>query len=410
MATSRTPFHYGWIIVLCGALTLFACLGLARFAYGMLLPAMRASLDFGYDRMGFISTGNFVGYLAAVALAPGVIRRWGPRWTAVGGLLLVAGSLLGISRSSNFVPLLLLYGLTGLGGGFANIPIMVLVSHWFRRERRGRAAGLMILGSGAAIVLSGLLIPVLNQRLGPEGWRTGWLLIGLVALGITILAAALLRNDPAELGLEPLGSRVPLPAQALEAHPPIGGGSILARLGLVYFLFGLTYMVFGTFIVATMVAELGYAEVKAGQFWAWIGLFSMASAVGFGILSDRIGRKGGLMVAFALQSAAFFCAGAQLGSWGLLLAVVLFGLSLFAIPSIMAAAVGDYLGLAQAASGFSFITLCFAVGQIFGPGGAGMLAEASGSFSGAYLASGVLAALAVLLASRLPPPRSASST
>lgn len=409
MATSRIPFHYGWIIVLCGALTLFACLGLARFAYGMLLPAMRASLDFGYDRMGFISTGNFVGYLAAVALAPGVIRRWGPRLTAVGGLLLVAGSLLGISRSSSFVPLLLLYGLTGLGGGFANIPIMVLVAHWFRRERRGRAAGLMILGSGAAIVLSGLLIPVLNQRLGPEGWRTGWLLIGLVALGITILSAALLRNDPAELGLEPLGSRVPLPAQALEAHPPPGGGGILARLGLVYFLFGLTYMVFGTFIVATMVAEFGFTEVKAGQLWAWIGLFSMASAVGFGVLSDRIGRKRGLMVAFALQSAAFLCAGSQLGSWGLLIAVVLFGLSLFAIPSIMAAAVGDYLGLAQAASGFSFITLCFAVGQIFGPGGAGMLAEASGSFSGAYLTSGVLAALAVLLASRLPPPRSASS-
>lgn len=407
MSTSRPPFHYAWIIVLCGALTLFACLGLARFAYGMLLPAMRASLDFGYDRMGFISTANFVGYLAAVALAPLAIRRLLPRRTVIGGLLLVAGSLLAISRSDSFVPLLLLYFLTGLGGGFANIPMMVLVSHWFRRERRGRAAGLMILGNGAAIVFSGLLIPALNQQLGAEGWRSGWLLLGLIALGVTLVVALLLRDDPAQLGLEPLGSRVPLAAPELGTPPPKGGGNILLRLGLIYFFFGLTYMVFGTFIVATMVAEFGFGEAKAGQFWAWIGLFSMVSAVGFGALSDRIGRKGGLMVAFALQASAFLSAGSGFGSWSLLLAVALYGLSLFAIPSIMAAAVGDYLGLSQAASGFSLITLCFGVGQILGPGGAGIMAEASGSFAGAYLASGVLAAVAVLLASRLPRPRSA---
>lgn len=407
MAPSRPPFHYAWIIVLCGALTLFACLGLARFAYGMLLPAMRVSLDFGYDRMGFISTANFVGYLAAVALAPLAIRRLRARATVIGGLLLVAGSLLAISRSHSFPAFLLLYGLTGLGGGFANIPMMVLVSHWFRRECRGRAAGLMILGNGAAIVFSGLLIPALNQQLGAEGWRSGWLLLGLITLGVTLVVALLLRNDPAQLGLEPLGSRVPLAAQELGTPPPKGGGNILLRLGLIYFFFGLTYMVFGTFIVATMVAEYGFDEARAGQFWAWIGLFSMASAVGFGALSDRIGRKGGLMVAYALQASAFLSAGSGLGNWSLLLAVALYGLSLFAIPSIMAAAVGDYLGLAQAASGFSIITLCFAGGQILGPGGAGIMAEASGSFAGAYLASGALAAVAVLLASRLPRPRSA---
>ncbi len=406
-SASRIPVHYAWIIVLCGSLTLFACMGLARFAYGMLLPGMRASLEFGYDRMGFIGTANFVGYLAAVAAAPWTIRRLGPKRTAMAGLALVALSLFGLSRSQNFVSLLLLYCLTGLGGGFGNIPMMVLVSHWFRRERRGRAAGLMILGNGAAIVCSGLVIPWLNQLLGPEGWRTGWLLLALVALVAMAVVALLLRNDPAELGLEPLGARTPLPVAQLEAKPPVGSGGLLLRLGVVYFLFGLTYMVFGTFIVATMIADFGFSEVRAGQFWSAIGLFSMASAVGFGILSDRIGRKGGLMVAFALQSASFLLAGAGFGTGVLLLSVVLYGFSLFAIPSIMAAAVGDYLGLAQAASAFSLITVCFAVGQTLGPGGAGLLAEASGSFSGAYLASGGLTLLAVVLASRLPPPRPA---
>ena len=60
--TEKLPFHYGWLIAFCGFLTLFSCLGLARFAYGMLLPSMRAGLDLAYDQMGFISTGNFTGY------------------------------------------------------------------------------------------------------------------------------------------------------------------------------------------------------------------------------------------------------------------------------------------------------------------------------------------------------------
>jgi hypothetical protein len=42
--------HYGWIIVATGALVLFACLELARFAYRMLLPGMQAGLGLAYDR------------------------------------------------------------------------------------------------------------------------------------------------------------------------------------------------------------------------------------------------------------------------------------------------------------------------------------------------------------------------
>ena len=78
---SRSALHYGWLIVLAGALTLFSCLGLARFAYGLLLPGMRAGLALGYDQMGFVSTGNFAGYLISVALAPTAIRLFKPRKT-----------------------------------------------------------------------------------------------------------------------------------------------------------------------------------------------------------------------------------------------------------------------------------------------------------------------------------------
>lgn len=403
-SAAKRPFHYGWVIVAAGVLTLFACLGLARFAFGMLLPSMRAGLGLAYDQMGLISTGNFAGYLVSVAITPWLLRRSGPRVLISAGLLLIGLCMFGIGRSQTLGQVAALYALVGLGSGFANIPVMVLVAHWFRRSLRGRAAGLMTMGNGAAIVASGLVIPWLNARLGAQGWRTGWLLLAAVTLVVAGIAARVLRNDPAELGLEPAGALQPLPETALAAAEPPHPGRLLVQLGLLYLVFGVTYMVYGTFIVTTMVVEYGFAEAKAGMFWSWVGLFSLVSGVGFGALSDRIGRKRGLAVVFAIQTAAYLLAGARLGTWALLLSVVLYGVAAFAIPTIMAAAVSDYLGIARAASAFATVTLFFAVGQVAGPGGAGLLAQACGTFTVSFLACALLTGLAALLATRLPAP------
>lgn len=398
------PFHYAWLIALCGALTLFCCFGLARFSFGMLLPAMRGDLGFGYDRMGFVSTGNFVGYLISVGLAPLVLRRVKPRLLISLALALIAAALLGISQSSSFVVIVGLYALVGVGGGFANIPIMVLVSHWFRRERRGRAAGLMVAGNGVGIILSGFLIPYLNEALGADGWRAGWLILGGLILLLALVVGLLLRNDPADLGLEPVGRIQAPPESALIPREAPGAGRVLAQLGLLYAIFGATYLIYGTFIVTTLVEEYGFGEGTAGMFWSWVGFFSIFSGVGFGALSDHIGRKWGLMAVFILQTAAYGLAGSGFGPWAMLASVVLYGLGMFAIPTIMAAAVGDYLGLSRAAAAFSLLTFCFAIGQTLGPSGAGMLAEAVGGFAPAYLLSAASTALAALLTSLLPKP------
>jgi MFS family permease len=401
---SRLPFHYGWVIVCVGILTIFSCLGLARFAFGMLLPAMRSGLALGYDQMGFISTANFAGYLTAVALSPLLIRRFSSRIIIVAGLLLIAVCMLGISRSQGFTAVLVLYVCAGVGSGFANIPVMVLVSHWFRRERRGRAAGLMVAGSGFGIMFSGFIIPRLNLALGPEGWRVGWLLLGLITLGCALVAAALVRNDPADLGLEPVGRPIALAPEAMVPKERPGSAWILLQLGALYLVFGTTYMIYGTFIVTTMVVEFGFPEAQAGMFWSWVGFFSLFSGVLFGTLSDRIGRKGGLMAVFALQTVAYLLAGSGIGTAALLLSIFFYGLSVFAIPALMAVAVGDYLGLSRAAGAFSTITFFFAVGQTVGPGAAGVLAEISGTFTTSFLASAGLTALAILMAAFLPKP------
>lgn len=402
---SVKDLHYGWIVVLVGTLTIFACLGLARFAFGMLLPSMRDALSLSYDEMGFLGTGNFAGYLVAVGITPFLLRRFSPRQLIASGLLLISLCMFGIAIADSYLMILLLYTCVGIGSGFANIPIMVLVSYWFRREKRGQAAGLIVVGSGFAIIFSGFIIPVLNETFAQNGWRLGWVVLAAIVLLVAVTAAVLIRNDPAEKGLEPVGH-----TQELEYDPSTGRGQfspvrILAHLGALYFIFGATYVIYGTFIVTTMVEEYAFAEVSAGRFWSWVGFFSLFSGTAFGLLSDKLGRKGGLMIVFGVQTLAYLLAGSQLGTIALFASVVLYGVAVFAIPAIMAAAVGDYLGKARAAAAFSIITFCFAIGQTLGPAVAGMVAESTGTFTGSYLASAVLTGLALVCARFLPDPQ-----
>lgn len=409
MLTRVRSLHYGWIIVAIGFLIIFACIGLARYAYTMLLPSMQAGLGLPYDRMGFIGTGNFCGYLLAVVLAPSLIRRYRPRAVIAGGLVLITLALPALSRSHGFIAPLTLYFLIGMGTGFANIPTMALISHWFRSNRRGTAAGLMIGGNGAAIVLAGFLVPALNRTYGADGWRMGWLLLGCITLVVTVLTTWLVRNHPAELGLEPIGTALPPSPDQLIPCEHRGDGALLVRLGTLYMAFGATFMVYGTFIVTSMVRDYGFSEAKAGLYWSWAGLFSLFSGIVFGTLSDRIGRKYGLALVFAVQTAAYLLAGLRPGNVGLLVSIMLYGSAVFAIPAIMAAAVGDYLGLARAAGAFATITIFFAVGQTIGPAAAGLLAKATGGFTGAYLLASAITASAAVFALFLPKPRGDAS-
>ena len=403
-AGADRKLHYGWVIVATGALGLFSCFGLARYAYSMLLPGMQAGLGLSYDLMGFIGTANFAGYLLSVLAAPRVMRRLRPRRTAALGLVIIALSMIGIGLCSGFLPILVLYALAGAGSGFTNIPLMTLVTYWFRSEQRGKAAGLVIAGNGVGIILAGFLIPALNRSFGADGWRSGWIVLGAISLGVAACAAAFLRNHPSEMGLEPVGQRPRIAPEQFIPREGRGDALILIRLGLLYLVFGVTFMVFGTFIVTTMVKEYGIPEARAGVYWSWVGFFSFFSGIGFGTLSDRIGRRHGLALVFALQSAAYLLAGLKVGSAGLLLSLVLYGSAVFAIPAIMAAAVGEYLGLSRASSSFATVTIFFGVGQVLGPAGAGMIAKATGAFTTPYLISGVLTLLAAVGALLLPKP------
>lgn len=395
-------FHYGWIVLLTGIAVMFSCLGLGRFALGMLLPSMGAALGLDYGQMGLIGTANFTGYMISVFFAGRISNRFGARLTIACGLFIVGLSMCLIYAASGLWSALIPYILTGMGSGLANIPMMGLVAGWFARKWRGRAAGCMLIGNGLGIIFSGFLIPLLNRQIGMQGWRTGWLLLGIVAAVSGVAAATLLRNDPQRLGLQPMGAETQEKADPGEEHvvdtrkkraPEL---SMLIRIGLVYSLFGASYAVYATFIVTALVNERGIGEQSAGIFWSSVGILSLCSGPLAGFISDRLGRFPALAIVFAQFTCAYLCALSWLPDVFLYLSIGLFGLSLWGIPTIMTAAVGDMAGPARAASVFGFITIFFGGGQVLGPALAGYLAEMTGLFDTAFLMCGVLTAIGVI--------------
>ena len=397
--------HYGWFVVAAGTLCIFAGLGFGRFALGMILPSMGASLGLSYSQMGLISTANFAGYLLAVLICGKLTQRFGAR-KVIGFALLLAGvSMLCIGASRRLFIIILLYALTGIGSGMSNVPMMSLVSAWFTSRLRGRAAGFIVIGSGFAILISGQLVPWLN---GPDGagWRLSWLVLGSAVLLVAVVCYLVLRDRPQDLGLQPVGSG--LTADAGHGRVSFDKERVRPRViyhcAAIYFLFGFTYVIYATFIVTTMVQERGYSEAAAGSFWSWVGLLSLFSGPVFGVLSDKLSRKAALMMVFTIQSLAYLLIAVNLPGLFLYLSIGFYGIVAWSIPSIMTALIGDYVGPHRTVSVFGFITFIFGIGQIAGPYLAGVLAETTGSFAGSFYLASALAVMGALLSAALPRP------
>ena len=409
---SSLPFHYAWVIVATGTLSIVACLGFGRFALGMLLPSMASTLKLSYSQIGFISTGNFIGYLAAVLFCGRLAGKIGSRRLIVGSLVVIGVSMALISRATSFPVVLALYLITGMGSGAANVPVMGLIAAWFDRTIRGRAAGFVVIGSGFAIIISGKLIPYVNGIVGPEGWRTNWLLLAGAVTVIAAVAHVFLRNKPEDRGLAPFGSdgAVATPTyQSEAARKSIYRNKTLYLLGAIYFLFGYTYVIYATFIVTTLVKERGFSEAIAGNFWSWVGFLSLFSGPVFGTLSDKLGRKTGLMIVFSLQTLSYLLVAANLPLLFLYLSIGFYGIVAWSIPSIMVAAVSEYVGVDKALAAFGFITFIFGLGQITGPSIAGVLAEKTGSFSSSFFMAAAFAGAAILLTAFLKKPQHAGA-
>jgi MFS family permease len=395
--TKSLPFHYSWLVLAVGTLVVFGALGLARFSYTMVLPSMQLGLGLSNTQAGGIATANLIGYLALSVLGGALAARYGPRVVITVGLTLTAAGTLMTGFSNSFESAAVWRVLAGIGSGASNVPVMGLLAAWFVQRRRGLAAGIGVTGSSFALIILGLLVPYVLSAYGSNGWRVCWFIFAGLIMGLAVLAFVILRNHPSELDLLPFGDTT-YKATGSSRPGALKWGSvyrsgIVWHLGMVYVAFGFSYIIYMTFFTKYLIAEGGYSQASAGRLFMLMGWLSLLCGLIWGSVSDVFGRKTALVIVYILHTIAFGLFALWPSSPGFILSAVLFGLSAWSIPAIMAATCGDILGPKLAPAGLGFVTLFFGIGQAAGPIVAGALADATHSFSPAFLFAALFALL-----------------
>ena len=370
---------------------------------------MKDGLHFSYTELGLLGTGNFIGYLLMAIVGGFLSARFGPRIDITLALVLMGGTMIltGLAESFGFA-----FGarlLTGLGNGAAFVPAMALGSAWFAVERRGFATGIVSGGIGGGTMIAGLVVPLILGAYGTEGWRFAWFYLGVAVLVIACVAGLVIRNRPENIGLRQIGVKTNAgngPAKPTGAALDWGifyKMKPLWYLGTVYFLYGFSYIIYMTFFAAYLCREMGVSSSEAGRLWALVGGLSIFCGVIWGGLSDKLGRARGAAfayVALALSYAIFALFQVKLGFY---LSAIVFGLTAWSIPTIMAATAGDYVGPRLAPAGLGFVTLFFGIGQALGPWIGGYLADVTKSFSGPFLVACAVSIIGAVMSLGLKP-------
>ncbi len=400
----KGKLHYGWVVIFMGLLTTIAAHGFGRMAYTIILPAMKDGLQFDYTQLGLLGTGNFIGYLTMAIIGGFLATRFGTRIVITLALVLMGTTMIltGIANSFGFAFGMRL--LTGLGNGASYVPAMALGSTWFAMHRRGFATGIVSGGIGAGTLISGLIVPPILATYGPEGWRFSWYILGGLVLVVSGIVFAFVRSQPEEKGLKQVGEEDDKGPSAASTGSKVSStdwtnvykmGSVW-YLGLTYFFYGISYIIYMVFFAAYLVKEMGYSPAWAGGLWAMVGGLSMFCGVIWGGISDKLGRSRGAALAYLVLGLSYIIYALIKGEFGIYLSAILFGLTAWSIPTIMAAAAGDFVGPRLAPAGLGFITLFFGIGQAIGPALGGYLADTSQSFSIPFLVAGGLSLIGMV--------------
>jgi len=393
--------HYAWVVLSVGTFVVLGALGLARFGYSLVLPEMQRALSLDNSGAGVLATVNLVGYLGLALIGGALASRYGPRLIISLGMLCVGAGMILTGFSKSYWSAAVWRFITGIGSGASNVPAMGLMSAWFGPGLRGLATGIAATGSSVALIVTGPLVTRILSEYPYKGWRVTWYAFGGFTVLLSILSAVLLKNKPAAMGLGSLDRGAPglrgSGAQHGSTERPNWGAVYRSKevwhLGAVYAAFGFSYIIYITFFVRYLTGEAAYTRQAAGNLYMILGWCSLVCGLLWSGLSDRIGRKNAMALVFSIHTVSFIIFALWRGRAGYTLSAVLFGISAWSIPAIMAAACGDVVGQRLAPAALGFVTLFFGIAQAAGPYAAGAIADAFGSFTGAFLLAASVAAL-----------------
>ncbi len=340
-----------------------AALGVGRFAYALVLPAMQFDLGLSYVQAGVLGSANTAGYLVGALVSHRVLYATGYRRGLYASLWLQALSLALLACGGSFLALLLLRFVQGVLGAFVFVGGAALL---LASGGRGLATGMYFGGVGIGILLSPAVLPFVTA------WQTAWLLLAALAVLLTLVAHL------AHGGLREPAARV------------VGGdGSLkpIVPLLVAYGLYGAGYIGYMTFVTTGL-------RVPIVPFWAVLGLGAALTGLAWGPLVERFGGARSLELVLACLAGASVYPLVVSAPW---LSAFVFGVSFLGVITALTDVFRKLLPPSGWARAMGLSTACFAAGQAAGPSLSGLAGDLLGGAVGALGLSTALlsAALAV---------------
>ena len=367
------------LLALGGLVALATAIGVGRFVYTPILPRMIADLGMTAGAAGLLASANFAGYLAGALLAAtpipsGSRRRW--LLTSLTVSALTTGAMAFVSSPAAF---LFLRFAGGVASAFGLVFASALVLDRLAAAGRSELSAVHFAGVGVGIVVSAVLSSTFVAWGG--GWRSIWLASGAVSLIAIGIVARLVPE-----GAEVVTAR---PARAGRFNPR------LAAFVVAYGLFGFSYIITGTFLVAIV---RGSDEVRALEpvVWLVVGLTAAPSVVFWSWTATRVGIARAFALACVVEAIGV-AASVLRAPMAVLLAAALLGGTFMGLTAL------GLIGARRLSEGdprstLALMTAAFGLGQIVGPAFAGLVHDATGSFVAPSLVAVVALLVGALLA------------
>lgn len=383
-----------WRVVL-ALFAAISAIATAVSAFGVFLPVL--STAFGWSRGAVsvaLSINLLVGGVAAFAVAS-VADRHGPRGVLALTISIGAVGLVLTSRIEALWHFYLSYGVM-VGIGFSSLYVLTTatVSRWFV-ERRGLALSVVLSGFNMGWLIGG---PVAAFLIDGWGWRTAYVVLGLIVASIGLPACLWVRYPE---HAEP--SRGDPRRRRAETSSVVGVSlrSALAdrRLWLLeagWFLTGLVFMMVTVHCVP-FARDQGLPLERASFLLTAYGFGSAAGRLLSGVIADRFGTSTTMYGCVGVQALALGVLVGGPPAWGLAVALVAFGVGAAGADMATVKVVPEVFGLAALASVMSVLSLGWRSGAALGPAGAGFLYDLTRSYTIPFAAGLVLLALSAFL-------------
>ncbi|MGH7118652.1 MAG: YbfB/YjiJ family MFS transporter [Acetobacteraceae bacterium] len=370
-----------WRMALSGLCASLVGVGLARFAYTPLLPEMIGAHWFRPAAADYLAAANLTGYLAGAVLAAPLSERVRAVVLLRAMLLVAAASFFACASPLTFSWFFLWRLLSGVAGGIIMVLAAPTILAHVDAARRGLVAGAIIVGVGAGIVISAVLVPGLLAWGLAQTWRA----LGAAALLLSIVAW---NGWPAEGGARARHAR--------GRSPGAVGSRALVALYCEYGLNAVGFVAHMVFLVDFVARGLGKGLAVGSGYWLLFGLSAAVGPVVTGYVADRIGFRLALRIAFVVAVGAVGVLAVNASAIALVVSSVLVGIL---SPGIVPLVIGRVHELVPDDAGrkaaWGLCTTAFAVGLA---AGAYLLSGVFAWSGGAYWLLFLIGAAALLLA------------